>query len=159
MSDFRIPGVFGTDDVCMPGDEGTNQRGITPSPGPIGSDNGVLTMDLGDRFTNVLYRTPPKLPGEIREEFAMMLEPASLATMVGVFIVWGGSHYFGVGFIADAVLLVAGFGFLGWQVWSVAGDFVSFIDVTCKANSDQDLDQASSRLKFPVRRTGQKKRT
>ncbi|MCD0459784.1 hypothetical protein [Roseiconus lacunae] len=146
MTDFRNPGPVGSTGVRSR-DLGTNQCRFTPVPGVLGSSStDVQALSLEDRFENVLRRTVPKLPAEIQEEFAALLSPASLAIMIGVLVVWGGSHYFGVGFIADALLLVLGLGFLGWQIWSVGGDFVAFVDLTCQARSDDDLEKASKHL-------------
>ena len=103
-------------------------------------------MSLEDRFVSVLHRTGPKLPGEIQEEFMALLSPASIAIIVAVLVVWAGSHYFGVGFVADAILLVAGIGFLGWQVWTVGGDFVAFIELTYSARTESDLEKAATHL-------------
>ncbi len=146
MADLRIPGPTGVDHCALPTDSGTNQRRLTPTPGSVGSGGGVESMPLEDRFVNVLHRTGSKLPAEIQEEFAAMLAPESIAIIVAVLAVWAGSHYFGVGFIADALLLVVGFGFLGWQIWSVGGDFVSFVDLTYSARTDDDLEKASRHL-------------
>lgn len=151
MSDARIPGPIGahgnpiSGDVFQ-GDIGAHQCRFKLKPGVVGYGNGVANMPLEDRFSNVLSRTLSKLPAELQEEFAMLLSPASLAIVVGTMVIWAGSHYFGVGFIVDALLLVAGFGFLGWQVWTVGGDFVSCIQITCSAQSEDDLDRAAKHL-------------
>ncbi|MCC9601776.1 hypothetical protein LOC67_14545 [Stieleria sp. JC731] len=146
MTDFRNPGPIGSGGT-LTYDSGTQQCRFTPVPGVLGAAHtDVQAMPLEDRFANVLKRTVPKLPAEIQEEFAAMLSPSSLAIMIAVLVIWGGSHYFGIGFVADALLLVLGLGFLGWQVWSVGGDFVAFVDLTCKARSDSELDKASTHL-------------
>ena len=103
-------------------------------------------MSLDDRFEKVLYLTGPKLPGEIQEEFTAMLSPTNLAIMVGVLVAWAGSHYFGVGFVVDLILLIGGLILLGWQVWQAAEDFVNFIRITAEARTHTDLDRASSHL-------------
>lgn len=146
MSDLRVPGPVGTSLGTIPNDSGTNQRRLTPTPGSVGAGGGVESMSLDDRFVRVLHLTGPKLPAEIQEEFAALLSPASIAIIVGVLVVWAGSHYFGIGFIADALLLVVGIGFLGWQVWSVGNDFVSAIELTYDARTEDDLEKASRHL-------------
>ena len=146
MADLRIPGPTGVCTATMVNDGGTNQRRLTPTPGSVGTGGGVESMSLDDRFVSVLHKTVPKLPAEIQEEFAAMLSPASIAIIVGVLVVWAGSHYFGIGFIADALLLIVGLGFLGWQVWSVGNDFVSCIELTYSARTDADLEKAAKHL-------------
>lgn len=99
-----------------------------------------------DRFTQVLKRTTPKLPGEIREEFAAMITPTTLAVMAGTLAAWGASHYFGIGFVFDILLLVGGVILLGVQVWAAANDFVSAIQITMSAKTEADLDQAADHM-------------
>lgn len=152
MADSRRPGSVGS----APGtvvtstqviDSGTSARRSTASPGPVGmSSTSAATMTLEERFISVLERTVPKLPGDIQEEFQAMLSPASLAIIVGVLVVWAGSHYVGIGFIADAVMLIGGVIFLGWQIWSAAADFVAFINITYEARSEHDLERAAEHL-------------
>ncbi|MCS7469321.1 hypothetical protein NZK35_21940 [Stieleria sp. ICT_E10.1] len=146
MADLRLPGPVGTSDTTLPNDSGTNQCRLMPTPGTVGRDGGVEVMSLDDRFVKVLHLTVPKLPAEIQEEFAAMLSPASIGIIVGVLVVWAGSHYFGIGFIADALLLIVGLGFLGWQVWSVGNDFVAFVELTYSARTEADLEKASKHL-------------
>jgi hypothetical protein len=106
----------------------------------------VAAMTATERFTEVLTRTAPKLPGEIREEFAAILTPTSLAIMAGTLAAWGASHYFGVGFVFDLLLLVGGVLLLGWQVWSACSDLVAAIKGTATAKTDADLEAAAGHL-------------
>ena len=147
MASFRMPGPmghtpYGTGTV----DAGTMCVARSPRPGTIRHDVGVAALPLSDRFVSVLRRTVPYLPSEMREEFAQILSPASLAIISGTLVVWAGSHYVGVGFIVDALLLVTGVAFLGWQVWGAAGDLTRAIQLTVDAASDHDLDEAAKRL-------------
>jgi hypothetical protein len=127
-------------------DEGTLGRWQSPAPGPVGTSPPVGDMPLDDRFIEVLQRTLPLLPAEVREEFAQLLSPTNLLIIVGTLVVWAGSHYFGVGFVMDAILLAAGAIFLGLQVLTAASDFVLAIKLTAEARSEADLDQASRHL-------------
>jgi hypothetical protein len=103
-------------------------------------------MPLEDRFTSVLHRTLPLLPAEFQNEFAMMISPAAIAMVAGTLAVWAGSHYFGVGFIADAVMVAVGFAFLGLQVVTAAEDLAAAVGLTYSARSNSDLDQAAQHL-------------
>lgn len=146
MSDFRIPGPIGADGHAVPTDFDTCPVRLTPTPGPVASSGKLEALALEDRFVSVLQRTAAKLPVEVREEFAAMLDPATLAIIVGVLAMWAGSHYVGVGFIVDILLVVVGIGVLGWQIWSVGHDFVAFLDLTYTARTEDDLEKAATHL-------------
>jgi len=147
MAGPRVPGVIRSDPfgTCSL-DDGTMNRGLTPPPGYLRSANGILQMSLENRFGEVLRRTMPYLPGEMREEFAMMLTPSSLAIIAGTMVVWAGSHYFGVGFVADALLLISGIVLLGWQASTAAQDFVTALQLTTNGKTTDDLDRAARHL-------------
>lgn len=146
MSEVRIPGPIGYGGGVCTIDGGTTIRSESPLPGVVGFDDGAARLPLEERFQEVLRRTLPRLPGEIREEFAMLLSPTSLAVMAGTLAVWAGSHYFGAGFVVDAILLIGGGLFLGLQVLTAASDLVHAIDLTFNARTNEDLDQAAAYL-------------
>lgn len=106
----------------------------------------VPSMGVEDKFKTALELTVPKLPAEMRDEFAGLLTKENLAILAGVLVVWAGSHYFGVGFVADIILVGLGLFFLGWQVWAAIGDFVEFVRLTPKAQTPEDLDRAAEHL-------------
>ena len=141
----RLPGPIRNHDVCMI-DDSTLARTQTPVPGPIGRAESIEQMAIEDRFERVLYSTAPKLPGEIREEFAAILTPTTIAITVGVLAAWAASHYFGVGFVVDLILLVGGIILVGWQVFSAADDLYNCVKITWSAKSIADLDRAATHL-------------
>lgn len=145
MPDCKIPGPVGGRNHCVEVRESLF-LGLASTTRLIGRPPSVAEMDLEDRFMIVLRRTAPKLPGDIREEFEALLSPAALAVIVGVLAVWAGSHYFGVGFIVDAILIGGGVIFLGWQVWDAADDFISFLSLTYSAESESELESAATHL-------------
>jgi hypothetical protein len=53
------------------------------------------------------------------------------------------SHFFGVGAIADVVLLAVGGAVLGWTVSDVAGELIAFARKVRAAQSEQMLDEAA----------------
>lgn len=106
----------------------------------------VAQLTATDRFVEVLKRTAPRLPGEIRQEFAAMLTPTSLAIMAGTLAAWGASHYFGVGFVFDLLLLAGGLLLIGWQVWQACSDLVDAIEGTVNATTDADLEKAAQHM-------------
>ena len=141
----RVPGPIRDHDASMI-DDGTLVRTQSPVPGPIGRVESVEHMSLEDRFERVLYLTVPKLPGEIREEFVAILTPTNIAITVGVLAVWAGSHYFGIGFVVDIILLVGGVILVGWQVFSAAADLRDCVKITWSAKTIADLDRAAAHL-------------
>jgi len=143
----RVPGPIGTEPaVAGLIDDGTMCRVRSAAPGPIYADRLVGAMPLEDRFIQMLERTVPHLPGEFREEFAQLIAPESVAIMAGTMAVWAGSHYFGVGFVADAILIGLGAAFLGAQAYSAAADLCAAISLTASANTQADLDEAARHL-------------
>jgi hypothetical protein len=106
----------------------------------------VWEWSLTDKFTEVLRRTVSKLPSSMRGEFEALLSPGNLAIMAGTLVVWVGSHAFGVGEIADIVLLVGGVFFLGMAVFDVAEELGDFLVLTADADNEKDLDKAASHL-------------
>lgn len=141
----KLPGPIRELDVCRI-DDGTLARTRFDAQGSIGREESVGRMSLEDRFQRVLSLTVPKLPGEIREEFAAILTPANIAIMVGVLAAWAASHYFGIGFIVDLILLVTGVLLVGWQVLSAAGDLYDCVKITWAAATTADLDRAATHL-------------
>lgn len=141
----KLQGPLGLNQSCSI-DPGTNIRSVSPSRGPIGCSESVEKMSLEDRFEKVLFMTATKLPGQIRDEFLAFLTPTNIAITVGVLAVWAGSHYFGVGFVIDIILLVAGAIMIGWQILSSANDLYQCVKITWSARTLADLDRAATHL-------------
>lgn len=144
MGDNRIPGSVGKSPPVI--DDGSVCRVPSPLPGSLGRQRDTSKMSLEDRFAEVMRRALPKLPAEMREEFAALLEPEALAIIVGVLAVWAASHYFGVGFVVDLILIVGGVFLLGWQLWEAGKDLVAFVQITRDARTEADLEMASHHL-------------
>jgi hypothetical protein len=106
----------------------------------------VSAMPIHQRFCEVLRRTLPLLPGEMQQEFAALLSPMNLVIVAGTLAVWAGSHYFGIGFIVDGLLMVVGVLFLGYQIITAASDLTNAVYLTAAAKSAADLDKAAASL-------------
>ena len=117
---------------------------------PPATAAGVWEWPLTDKFTEVLRRTGPKLPGSMQREFGALLSPASLEILAGTLVVWAGSHAFGVGEVVDIVLLAGGVLCLGLAVFDVAGELGDFLVVTSTATDEKDLDEAASHLAVAI---------
>ena len=66
--------------------------------------------------------------------------------MVGVLVVWAGAHFFGVGEIADVVLLIVGYVAIGGVAVEAAKELFAFGQLTLNAASNADLDKAAAHL-------------
>ncbi len=117
----------------------------------VGGDYGESKPAIGqwsikDKFADVLRRTAPKLPGELRIQFLALLTPLNLGIMVATLVAWAGSQFFGVGEIIDLLLLAVGSFFLGMAVFTVAKDLWGFLHGTVTATTELDLDKAALSL-------------
>jgi hypothetical protein len=90
-----------------------------------------------------IRRALPLMPASAAQVIESMLTPQALATMAGVLVLWAGSHFVGVGEIADAVLLVVGVVALGWAAVDAAGELVAFAKISLGAQTEADLDKAA----------------
>jgi hypothetical protein len=100
-------------------------------------------MSPKDKVGEAMRRSISILPADAGQVVSLMLQPESLAILTGTLVVWAGSHFFGVGEIVDAVLLVVGAFTLGFGVFDGAKELYDFATIATKAQSDQELDVAS----------------
>ena len=103
----------------------------------------VLRLSSRDKVAEALRRSLPYVPAEARKIVEGMLSPTSLAIVAGTLVAWAGSHFFGIGEIVDAVLLVVGFLTLGFTVFDGAREFYDFATLAVNASSDADLESAA----------------
>lgn len=82
----------------------------------------VWEWTLADKFAEALRLTAPKLPASMRGEFEALLTLGSLGIMAGALVIWAGSHAFGVGEVADVVMLLGSVIFLGEAAFDAAGE-------------------------------------
>ncbi len=145
MGNTRLPGSLGSgagnsDDSLGYG------SGMCYIPGAAGRPRSVADMSHQERFELLLRKTGPRLPSEIAEEFTQLLAPEVLAAIVVTLVAWAGSHYFGVGFVVDILLVGAGFIFLGAQILYAIGDFTNAVSITYTARTTQEIDLAADHL-------------
>ena len=107
------------------------------------ADLDVMRMATGDKLTEAIRRALPLLPAESRTVFSAMLRPESIAMVAGTLVAWAGSHAFGVGEIADIVLLGVGFLALGFSIFEGASEFFHFVGGAANAQSGTALDVAA----------------
>jgi hypothetical protein len=107
----------------------------------------VATMSLYEKFTEVVCRMVPRVPGAMGHEFRALLQPATLGVIVGGLVLWAGSHAAGgFGFVCDALLVGGGVALLGLQAFTAASALGACLGRTVKAQSEPDLDAAAGFL-------------
>lgn len=99
-----------------------------------------------DKLKAVFVRAAKLLPGEVGRALLALVTPAALATMVGVLVIWAGSHFLGAGFVADIVLLTVGVIALGGVAIEAGNELYQFATITLAAKSEAELDQAAQHL-------------
>ncbi len=114
----------------------------------------VRSLDYSDRLKEAIERALPLLPPNLRNQVAGLLSPQSLSIMAGTTAAWLVSHFFGVGEIADLILIVAGGAFLGLAAADIASDLNEFARRTFGAESEEDLDVAGQRFASAVAKGG-----
>jgi len=103
----------------------------------------ISTWSTTEKVAEAIRRSKKYLPAHLAEQVNMLLSPENLAILVGTLIVWAGSHFYGVGEIADVILLSIGAFAIGWSVVDVANMLYEFAVSSVNAQSEQDLDRAA----------------
>jgi hypothetical protein len=91
-----------------------------------------------------------RLPGDVGNALLQLVEPQALATMLGVLTLWSGSHFFGVGEIADIILLTLGWLAVGGAVFEAASNLYNFATRALNARSNDDIKAAGAHLATAV---------
>lgn len=91
-----------------------------------------------------------RLPGNVGNALLQLVEPQALATMLGVLTLWSGSHFLGVGEIADVVLLTLGWLAVGGAVFEAASNLYNFATKALSASSNDDIQAAGAHLATAV---------
>jgi hypothetical protein len=107
------------------------------------SGRSVESLSLEEKFGEAIRRSLPLMPAGVAAEVRELLEPEALAMMVAVSGAWAVSHFFGVGEIADGVLLVMGWAAAGGAAIGMGRDLLKAINLIRRARSDADLDAAA----------------
>ena len=113
----------------------------------------IAGFSQAEKLLEVLNLTIQKLPSALGSQLKALINPASIAVMVGVLGAYTASHAVGVGFIADAAMGVSAGLFLGWQAVDVAKDLWGFAQYV-NATTEADLDKAAEHLAKAVSTVG-----
>ena len=97
----------------------------------------IAGFSQAEKLLSVLNLTIQKLPSALGSQLKALINPASIAVMVGVLGAYTASHAVGVGFIADAVMGVSAGLFLGWACVKSAPTNVA--DATATDSSKKSL--------------------
>ncbi len=147
MPGSRVPGSICLSRSQFVLDDGTFCLTQSLAARPIGAgEDPVANWSVGDKLLAAAQRTTPRLPLEMRDQFAQLFAPENLAITAGVLTAWGVSHLFGVGEIADGVLLIGGVLVLGWQAFEAGQEIGRFLSIAASAQTDADLDRAAEHL-------------
>jgi enhancing lycopene biosynthesis protein 2 len=106
----------------------------------------VIRMDLPSKLRVVLTKAASLLPSDVGEQLLAMVTPQALATMAGVVVIWAGAHFFGIGEIADVILLVVGWVAIGGVAFEAGKRLYDFAIKTNNARTEADLDAAAKDL-------------
>jgi hypothetical protein len=109
---------------------------------------------LEEKLGEAMRRSQPYMPAEIWTELQAFLTLESLSIMATVTAAWAISHFFGVGEIADGVLLVAGGALMGVAAADVGRETLAFALGARSARTLADLDDAGKHFAAAVVRAG-----
>ena len=113
----------------------------------------IASFSQAEKLLEVLNLTIQKLPSALGSQLKALINPTSIAVMVGVLGAYTASHAVGVGFIADAVMGVSAGLFLGWQAIDVAKDLWGFAQYV-NATTEAELDKAAEHLAKAITTVG-----
>ncbi len=106
----------------------------------------VTSLNLQSRLEVVLTKAAMLLPTDVGQLLLSMITPQALVTMAGVVVVWAGAHFFGIGEIADVILLIVGWAAVGGIALDAGKKLYDFAIKTNNACNEADLDIAAKDL-------------
>jgi hypothetical protein len=112
----------------------------------VGRGGDISTVPMEVRVSEVLTRAAALLPGHLGNELLRLTDPSALATMAAVLGIWAGSHFFGVGEMADLVLMVVGYAALGGVALQAGKLLYDVARRTANAHVEADYDVAARDL-------------
>lgn len=106
----------------------------------------VLNMSLQQRLTITVSKAAKILPKDIGDQLLAMMTFKALATVATVVGIWAGAHFFGIGELADLILIVAGWVAVGGVAVEASKKLYEFGSLTYNARTEGDLDKAAASL-------------
>ena len=116
----------------------------TPTP-PLRAERGdVASMDLEQRFMEVMRRALHYMQGETRAQFAALLAPESLAIMAGLFAAGVAAQFIPIGGeIIDLGIFLYGVYTLGHIALEAGSSLMACIRITAGAKTEAELEDAA----------------
>lgn len=105
-------------------------------------DLSIVNMSPANKLGEAIRRSTTHMGPAAAAQIRTLLTPQSLALMAGIGAAWLASHAFGVGEVADLLLVIGGGVALGWSVFSLAAELFDFFQVALTAKTSPDLDIA-----------------
>ncbi len=102
----------------------------------------VAAMSGPERFAVALGKTPALVPLAMKEQVRAMVSPAGVAALSVALAAWAASHYFGVGFILDLMVVVG----IGLTCLPLAWELMQAGFVLNRATTEGQLDEAAQHL-------------
>lgn len=102
----------------------------------------INSMTNIDRIVLLLALTFHKMGKNIFDSFSM----SDLYMIAGMFVIWAGSQFFGVGEVIDAALLAWLWWTIGWDCWRFLVIIINSVKTAIQATSIQQIDDAASQL-------------
>ena len=103
----------------------------------------VAKMGLNQKISESIRTSLPVLPLKAKAVTLAMISPEALAAIAATTTLWLGSHFLGVGVIADLILLLGGYVMVGKTAWDASGALLHFALTVTKAKTDNDLNVAA----------------
>jgi len=97
-----------------------------------------------DKLGEAMSRSLPHLAPQAREQIEQLLTIETLTLIAGVLAAWFGAHVIGMGFFADAVLLIAGLAAIGTAIFEGLDHLYQFAAKALLAKTTSDLDLAAN---------------
>lgn len=116
--------------------------------------NAVKDWSTLDKLKFAVQQAMARLPNDVAARLEGMLSPENLAALATVVAIWGVSQFFGVGEVADAVLIGIGLVTLGTDAIDVGVDLGKFAVGVVNAGSASDLNTAGEHLANAISTAG-----
>jgi hypothetical protein len=147
MAMSNNPAILGMHPNSTQIDAGTLCRAISPYPGTVGAPVQSVTISIpagqAEKALEAAWRALPRMPGAIREQVAELLTLRTMVMIGAATAIWAGSHFAGVGFGVDVVLLGIGVVGLGAEGIRAGREFLAFWTIATTARSPEGLDRAA----------------
>lgn len=103
----------------------------------------VRAWSDAEKLGEAMRLSLPLLGPGVRRQIEGLLTVEALAVIAAVLVVWIGAHFFGIGFVADAILLIAGIVAIGTVVFEGVDHLYRFADKALTATRTADLALAA----------------